>query len=391
MSNNNGKEPKKFIQNPQHQTAQYKTPPKPSPKPSPIYKPANTNTPTKPPLTPNKPPIHAAPLSKPNSPNAPIRITEPPIYSAPNSPNAPIQITIHPEPVKEDSNILKKYYDIIEIHNTDKPEEKAPELPDIYPEDKFEHNFRLNYRFQSTDARDYIHTPTSYQLQAVSSTSAFSLANKISIVLNQGDIGACVANATKQYILICTNQHFQLSRLFHYYCGRLLSGESNLEDTGLDIRSACKIISKSGVGAVPESSWPYDTSQVTTMPPINVFKTAKFFQQYTYTFIQPDLVHLKSYLLNMQRPIMFGMIVYSSFMSQTVAATGQVPVPNTQTEKNEGGHCTLIVGYDDNKQQFECVNSWGVEWGDKGFFYLPYEIVANPQLCSDFVGMTFVY
>jgi GNAT superfamily N-acetyltransferase len=36
-------------------------------------------------------------------------------------------------------------------------------------------------------------------------------------------------------------------------------------------------------------------------------------------------------------------------------------------------HCVAAIGYDDNKRLIKFVNSWGMNWGDKGFGYLPYE------------------
>ncbi|MDA7573761.1 hypothetical protein N8751_00605 [bacterium] len=29
-------------------------------------------------------------------------------------------------------------------------------------------------------------------------------------------------------------------------------------------------------------------------------------------------------------------------------------------------------------------NSWGVNWGDQGYFYMPYKYMTNKNLCSDF-------
>jgi hypothetical protein len=31
------------------------------------------------------------------------------------------------------------------------------------------------------------------------------------------------------------------------------------------------------------------------------------------------------------------------------------------------------IGYDDSTAHFKFVNSWGADWGDNGFGYLPYE------------------
>ena len=80
----------------------------------------------------------------------------------------------------------------------------------------------------------------------------------------------------------------------------------------------------------------------------------------------------------------FGIMVYSSFMSNTTAKNGIVSMPNTKSEKLLGGHCICMVGYDDSTQMFKCANSWGISWGDKGYFYIPYNYVTNPSLANDF-------
>ena len=53
-------------------------------------------------------------------------------------------------------------------------------------------------------------------------------------------------------------------------------------------------------------------------------------------------------------------------------------------EKMTGGHAMTVVGYDDKEEHFIIRNSWGVEWGDKGYFYMPYSYITNKNLCSDF-------
>jgi C1A family cysteine protease len=78
-----------------------------------------------------------------------------------------------------------------------------------------------------------------------------------------------------------------------------------------------------------------------------------------------------------------AIMVYSSFMTNTVAKNGIVPMPNTQTETQEGGHCVCIVGYNDATQMFKCANSWGTSWGINGYFFLPYNYVINTALAGD--------
>ena len=49
-----------------------------------------------------------------------------------------------------------------------------------------------------------------------------------------------------------------------------------------------------------------------------------------------------------------------------------------------GGHAMCLIGYDDNKGggSFEIMNSWGKEWGDKGFFWIKYaDFVKHVDEC----------
>lgn len=64
-----------------------------------------------------------------------------------------------------------------------------------------------------------------------------------------------------------------------------------------------------------------------------------------------------------------------------------------------GGHCVTIIGYDDQQGCWICKNSWGKQWGEKGFFRIAYGecgidswanhgvdgIITNQQSNEDFI------
>lgn len=80
-------------------------------------------------------------------------------------------------------------------------------------------------------------------------------------------------------------------------------------------------------------------------------------------------------------PFVFGFTVYSSFKIGDVKKTGIMHLP-TAADSMMGGHARMAVGYDDKKQHFIIQNSWGTEWGDKGFFYMPYSYATDSNLAA---------
>jgi len=242
---------------------------------------------------------------------------------------------------------------------------------------------KLNYHFQKKDERDYKYFKPIHKVDT-KLPAQFILENKIAI-LDQGDIGSCVSNAFSLCISILSTKHVRISRLFHYYCGRAIEGTSSTLDSGLDIRMAANIIRK--FGACTEQSWPYITANYTKLPPLSVFKASKLFKKYNYTFVNQELSSLKSCLSFSKSPIIFGINVYDSFLSST---NGIVPMPNTTTETLQGGHCMLLVGYNDATQTFTCANSWGNSWGNNGLCYMPYAYILNSTLSSDYCQLNFV-
>ena len=47
-------------------------------------------------------------------------------------------------------------------------------------------------------------------------------------------------------------------------------------------------------------------------------------------------------------------------------------------------HAILAVGYDDAQRRFIIRNSWGIDWGLKGYFTIPYAYVLDENLADDF-------
>jgi C1A family cysteine protease len=75
-------------------------------------------------------------------------------------------------------------------------------------------------------------------------------------------------------------------------------------------------------------------------------------------------------------PAVAGIALYTSATSGDVSKTGVIPLPK-EKEQMVGGHAIVIVGYDDQASRVKFVNSWGSNWGEEGFGYLPYAYIAK--------------
>ena len=203
---------------------------------------------------------------------------------------------------------------------------------------------------------------------------------------NQGNLGSCTANAIAfayQFDEMKQNEKhiFTPSRLFIYYNERNMEGNTD-KDSGACIRDGIKSINK--IGVCSENIWPYNIEKFTEKPKKICYNLAENHKSVTYRKVSQTEQHLK-HVLSEGYPIVFGFAVYESFESEIVAKTGIVPLPKSN-EKLLGGHAVSIVGYIklQNKDYFIVRNSWGEEWGDKGYCYFPVEFICNPEYCDDF-------
>lgn len=238
------------------------------------------------------------------------------------------------------------------------------------------------------DQRDKTYSAPQRVLKAL--PAKVDLRPKCPPVYDQGQLGSCTANAIGAALQFNQMKQgaisFVPSRLFIYYNERVMENSVN-EDAGAMIRDGIKSVAK--LGAPPEiPDWPYDIKKFRDKPTPKAYADAKKYQAILYQRVLQDLDQLKG-CLAAGFPFVFGISVYESFESQAVARTGNVPMPK-QTEKNLGGHAILAVGYDDGLKRFFVRNSWGVDWGMKGYFTLPYAYLLDDDLSDDFWAIKLV-
>ena len=227
------------------------------------------------------------------------------------------------------------------------------------------------------DHRDYLYSAIAPKVKL---PPKIDLRGEDSPIENQGKLGSCTANALAghlQFLEKITGQTYKdLSRLYIYYNERALEGTISF-DSGAMIRDGIKGLAKFGV--CPESSWPYDITQFTRKPTVACYK-----EGLKRRIVSNHRLGSLSDMLNCLAegfPFVFGFTVYESFESLKVAKTGIVPMPK-KSERALGGHAVMAIGYDQKQKRFIVRNSWSAQWGQAGYFTMPYNYLES--LASDF-------
>jgi C1A family cysteine protease len=203
-------------------------------------------------------------------------------------------------------------------------------------------------------------------------------------VYDQGQLGSCTANAISGAIQFEQKKQgvtvFVPSRLFIYYNERDMEGTVN-SDSGAQIRDGVKSVANLGV--CPETEWPYDINQFATKPTAQCYTDGTKCEAVGYQRLDSTNLNQLKGCIASGFPFVFGFTVYDGFESPEVAKTGVLNMPGPK-EKVQGGHAVLAVGYDDSTQRFTVRNSWGKDWGIKGYFTIPYSYLTTTDLADDF-------
>ncbi len=214
------------------------------------------------------------------------------------------------------------------------------------------------------DSRDYLYASGIASLPASVNLQPFA-----GPVRDQGQTNACSSAAATcgaiEIMLTRASTPMQLSMMQHYYNERRDDGMWPMQDTGINLRQAFRVINKYGV--ILESDYPFDPVRINDVPgafPI-VARAARYESCGHGT--QDSLNALKCALAE-GFPVVIGLNITSQLDTLRL---GDVYL-GTQGAAGFRGHALCAVGYDNATQTIRIRNSWGANWCDGGYFDLPY-------------------
>ncbi len=206
------------------------------------------------------------------------------------------------------------------------------------------------------------------------------LRSLLSPVEDQGQLSSCVANAVAGAYEYLVKRHredddYDVSRLFIYYNARAKEGDVN-EDGGSVIADAIQSLREDG--ACSEVTWPYEEDSVNEEPGQDAYDEAANFLVEDMQLVPCTLEAWKNALAE-GYPVIFGLGLYDSFDKQRKKGLVPVPSPKEAARDSHAGHSMLCVGYSDPDKVFIVRNSWGPDWGDNGYCYIPYDYLMSEK------------
>lgn len=149
-------------------------------------------------------------------------------------------------------------------------------------------------------------------------------------------------------------------------------------DEGSSILDAMRLIQQGGVCTLADM--PYNQSNFTTQPTQAQKTKAANYKSLSYATLDTS-TDIKNWIKYKGSGVVISIPVFPDFDNLNA---GNSIYDNTNGT-DRGLHAVCIVGYDDSKQAFKIINSWGTNWGIGGYGYISYNLFDTNNDCWGFV------
>jgi C1A family cysteine protease len=198
---------------------------------------------------------------------------------------------------------------------------------------------------------------------------------------DQGKQGSCAAWAT---VYGAGNYYIHLTRRRPYSDTGNLSPRFTYNQLSKG-RCGCSLVLDNlyllkTQGACSLSAMPYTDSDCSAQPDSLQRTNAEKYKIKGWAKIDPYNLALVKRALSEKKPVIFSMATDEGFDKITApfiwkARSGAVEQP----------HSMVLAGYDDGKNAFLAMNSWGTAWGDNGFIWIDYRFFLDNVLPLSYI------
>lgn len=198
------------------------------------------------------------------------------------------------------------------------------------------------------------------------------------VVLDQGTRDTCLAfavTAAHERVRNLQNGEIEdLSEELLYWSCKRIDG-----DQGPCTSFSSASIALMESGQPREDIWPYDgfrdDADISYNPPEDALDAAPYYNA-SMTRVSPTIQNIQSWLAR-GFAVALGIFLSRGFFEPV---RGVIPMPVPEEELMDG-HAVLVVGYENGAVSGDGFlilrNSWGLDWGDGGYGYLPYAYIER--------------
>lgn len=203
------------------------------------------------------------------------------------------------------------------------------------------------------------------------------LRSRLLPVGDQGRRGTCVAFAATAAHEYLRDEGIHLSVEFLHWSAKQRDG-FGLSEEGTTLEAAVAALAEAG--QPPEIMWPYDDTRdqraASYCPSDEVVKDASCRRVLRGTALGLVSTIVQT-VLAAGTPVLLGLRLFSTWhYLEADDAKIRQPPPELQPL---GGHAVLVVGFGELSTEvgrhFLIRNSWGADWGQNGYAFLPYDYV----------------
>jgi len=131
-------------------------------------------------------------------------------------------------------------------------------------------------------------------------------------------------------------------------------------------------------GADTLSSFPYVNGDYLTQPNAASFEHASHFTAKSWSTLDTTETAVKNVLAS-HKPVIIAFQVLPDYDNLNGTTN---TVYDDDAGSSRGGHANVLIGYDNAKQAFRMINSWGTFWGDGGYGWLAYSLIGSSKLSA---------
>jgi hypothetical protein len=208
--------------------------------------------------------------------------------------------------------------------------------------------------------------------------SSKDLTNQFPPPGNQGTTqGSCAAWAAAYSLKTyqeASERHWSIATDEHIFSPSFLYNQLNHTadcSGGLKFTDVLNFLHSSGVPSI--RAFPYDPDSCSATPSAAIKESAEPFKIGAYRRVNvQDDTEVKSQI-SAGIPVLIGVNIDYVFWKLYRGDLGKGVYNAFDPQKKKGAHAIVLVGYDDGKQAYKVINSWGSGWGNQGFGWIAYD------------------